>query len=79
VHGHRLATFLLALSLSSAMASAAMTGMVESMDIGMTFYGCANAEGEIVLDSLEEKVHPICRREEVLVSWRTDKPALARM
>ncbi|MDR7136018.1 hypothetical protein J2X06_003236 [Lysobacter niastensis] len=56
-----------------------MTGMLESLDIGMTFYGCANADGEIVLDSLEEKVHPICRREEVLVSWRTDEPALAQM
>lgn len=79
MHGHRLATFLLALSLSSAMASAALTGMLESLDIGMTFYGCANADGLIILDSLEEKALPICRREEVLVSWRTDEPALARM
>lgn len=79
MHGLRLATFLFALTLSSAMASAAMTGLLESLDIGMTFYGCANADGEIVLDSLEEKVHPTCRREEVLVSWRTDEPALARM
>lgn len=79
MHGHRLATFLLALSLSSAMSSVAMTGVMESLDLGMTFYGCANAEGAIVLDSLKEKVHPICRREEVLVSWRTDKSALARM
>ena len=79
MHGHRLATFLLALSLSSAMASAALTGMLESLDIGMTFYGCANADGLIILDSLEEKALPICRREEVLVSWRTDAPALARM
>lgn len=79
MHGLRLATFLFALSLSSATASAAMTGMLESLDIGMTFYGCANADGMIVLDSLEEKVLPTCRREEVLVTWRTDEPALARM
>lgn len=79
MHGLRLATFLFALSMSSAMASAAMTGVLESLDIGMTFYGCANADGTIVLDSLEEKALPICRREEVLVTWRTDEPALARM
>lgn len=79
MHGHRLATFLFSLSLSSAMASAAMAGMLQSLDIGMTFYGCANADGKIILDSLEEKVHPICRREEVLVSWRTNEPALAHM
>jgi hypothetical protein len=79
VPGYRLATFLFALSLSSAAVSAALTGMLESLDIGMTFYGCANADGALVLDSLEEKVLPVCRREEVLVSWRTDESALHRM
>ena len=77
--GYRLATFLFALCLSSAAVSAAVTGMLESLEIGMTFYGCANTNGAIVPDSLEEKVLPVCRREEVLVSWRTDESALRRM
>jgi hypothetical protein len=79
VPGYRLATFLFTLCLSSAMASVAVTGLLESMNIGMTFYGCADADGAIVLDSLQEGAMPVCRREEVLVSWRTDEAALHRM
>ncbi|MBF6024588.1 hypothetical protein [Lysobacter niastensis] len=79
MHAPRVASFLLSLSFASAMASAAMAGFAESRSMGLKFYGCASGEGTIVLDSLDERVLPICRRNEVLVTWNTDESAFTRM
>jgi hypothetical protein len=79
MQAHQTTFLLFALSLASAMASATMTSIVVSLDIGPTFYGCANANGAVLVDSLEEKARPICRRGERLVLWNTNQAALVRM